>query len=199
MRKRAALVHAAYTVIAEKGLAGMTIQDVTERADVSTGSFYNNFSTKEEVFDAACETYVETFGNAVDQVRDFVDDPLEIMVTSERFNLQRAFEDPVWAPFQLQHALVRGSMSTGLARRLQRDLKVAIKAGRLHFDSDLIALALVGGASMGMLVGISEGRFRPSQIDMLARGFARLLGLSDEEITPMIEKPLPPIDLFEVP
>lgn len=52
-RRRQRLIDAARTVIAEKGVKALTINDVTEAADVAVGSFYTYFKDKEELLEAA--------------------------------------------------------------------------------------------------------------------------------------------------
>jgi AcrR family transcriptional regulator len=49
-RTRARLVEAAKEVFAEHGLLDARIADITERAGISYGSFYNYFDSKEELF-----------------------------------------------------------------------------------------------------------------------------------------------------
>jgi DNA-binding transcriptional regulator YbjK len=49
---RRRLMKAAYEIIAQRGLEGLIVQDVTETADVGYGSFYNHFSSKEAIVEA---------------------------------------------------------------------------------------------------------------------------------------------------
>ncbi len=46
---RRKLIDAALLVISEKGVDGTAIADITEKADVGFGSFYNYFSSKKEL------------------------------------------------------------------------------------------------------------------------------------------------------
>jgi len=52
-RRRQEIIDAARQIIAEKGLAGLTVQDVTETADMAVGSFYTYFPSKEALIEAA--------------------------------------------------------------------------------------------------------------------------------------------------
>lgn len=45
-RTRSTLLEAALDLFAEKGISGTRVQDVTERADVAKGAFYNYFPSK---------------------------------------------------------------------------------------------------------------------------------------------------------
>jgi AcrR family transcriptional regulator len=54
-RTRAALVAATSALIAEKGLAGVTLDDVARRAGVTKGAIYSNYRSKGELLWAAVE------------------------------------------------------------------------------------------------------------------------------------------------
>ena len=49
-RTRAALLDAALTLTREKGLEQTTLQDVAERAGMTTGAIYGNFKNRDELF-----------------------------------------------------------------------------------------------------------------------------------------------------
>ena len=44
-------------MFAELGYGGATVRDITRRTDLATGTFYNYFTNKEDVFEAlTCES-----------------------------------------------------------------------------------------------------------------------------------------------
>jgi AcrR family transcriptional regulator len=54
-QNRAKLLAAARKVFAEKGLGASTARDIVRETDLATGTFYNYFDSKEEVFTALIE------------------------------------------------------------------------------------------------------------------------------------------------
>jgi AcrR family transcriptional regulator len=56
-RTRAALLEAARIVIREKGYARTTLDDVAQRAGMTTGAIYGNFRNRDELFIALGQTY----------------------------------------------------------------------------------------------------------------------------------------------
>jgi AcrR family transcriptional regulator len=63
---RAKLLGAARKVFAEKGLGAATARDIVRETDLATGTFYNYFDSKEEVFTALI---AELAGKARERVR----------------------------------------------------------------------------------------------------------------------------------
>jgi AcrR family transcriptional regulator len=63
---RAKLLSAARKVFAEKGLGASTARDIVRETDLATGTFYNYFESKEEVFTALI---AELAGKARERVR----------------------------------------------------------------------------------------------------------------------------------
>lgn len=62
-RRRQRLIEAARAVIARKGVAGFTIADVTEAADVAVGSFYTYFDDKDDLLEAAVWEDLQRLGD----------------------------------------------------------------------------------------------------------------------------------------
>ena len=60
---RAALIAAAQGFLAEQGRTDVSIQEITEAADVGFGSFYNHFTSKVRGFAAAMEDFSLEFLN----------------------------------------------------------------------------------------------------------------------------------------
>jgi AcrR family transcriptional regulator len=54
--------------MAEKGMEGVAINEITEAADVGFGSFYNHFESKESIYAAVVEWLFEEFGSRLDQL-----------------------------------------------------------------------------------------------------------------------------------
>src|SRR3546814_4507688 len=54
---------------------GVPIQEVTERADVGIGTFYNHFDSKDALFAAAIESALGQWAEPLDAVDDGTTDP----------------------------------------------------------------------------------------------------------------------------
>lgn len=78
----ARLLDAALDVFAERGFYGASIEDICERAGLTRGAFYSNFSSKEELFfrlfDRHADQVVDYWSAVFEEVKDR-DDPLEAL------------------------------------------------------------------------------------------------------------------------
>jgi AcrR family transcriptional regulator len=146
------LLTAAFRLMAEKGMEGVAVNEITEAADVGFGSFYNHFDSKETIHAAVLDRVFEDFADSLEEVLAEVSDPAEVIAASIRHTLRRARRDPVWGRFLLREALSAQALSRGLGRRLLRDIQAGMEKGRFTSADSLMALIPVSG---GVLVAIS--------------------------------------------
>ncbi len=62
-RRRQRLIDAARAIIAQKGLVSLTVQGVTEEADMAVGSFYTYFPNKQALIEAAIWEDLQKLGD----------------------------------------------------------------------------------------------------------------------------------------
>ena len=193
-RTRAALVAAARELLTSRDPAEVSIQEITDAADVGFGSFYNHFQTKEALFDAAVAEVLEEHGAMLEKVTAGIDDPAEVFAASVRITARFPKTHP-----QLAHIIARTGQRyltapSGLAPRALRDLHRAKDAGRLSFDDPDVAIACTGGALLGVL-HLSLTRQKPAEVDQAADGLAvnllRMFGLSASEASKVAARRLP--------
>ena len=142
-RTRAALLAAARQFLAE-GRSSVSIQQITDAADVGFGSFYNHFESKEALFEAAVEEVLETYAALRDELVAGYDDPAEVFSVSFRMTgrLQRQLPEMVRVLLnEGTGILVRDS---GLAPRARRDIQAAVDAGRFDIENAQLGLMAAG-------------------------------------------------------
>jgi len=156
-RTRQRLVAAARAVIAEKGVGGLRIQDVTREADVALGSFYNHFETKEDLVEVVVSDLLAELGAAT-VVDDEVQDPAVTTAAAIRRVVRLAYDDPDFARLvvNLSHA------DTLFARAFhpfaRRVVERGVKVGRFDSPDIEIAVNLVVGSSLALIRGILDGQ-----------------------------------------
>lgn len=188
-RTRAALIAAAQGFI-EVGKFNVPIQDICDAADVGVGSFYNHFDTKEQLFEAAIDEVLDAHGALLDALTASIEDPAETFAFSLRVTA-RMFRRPD-SRIVLNHGLPLITADRGLAPRAKRDIAAAAAAGRFQLADPELAMAVAGGALLGVgqLLQAEPQRDEAQVADQVTADLLRMFGLPADEAQRLCSKPL---------
>jgi AcrR family transcriptional regulator len=191
-RTRAALIRAAQTLIAE-GRTHVPILEITQAADVGMGSFYNHFETKEQLFDAALESVLDSFGELLDVLTTGIEDPAEVFATSFRLTGRLHRREPELSRVLLNNALRLLGSDEGLAPRARRDIQAGVAAGRFKVDDVDLAVTMAAGAlfCLGQLLHDQPDRDDAEASDRLAEDLLRVFGVPAKQAHRICTLPLP--------
>ncbi|MFE1171890.1 TetR/AcrR family transcriptional regulator [Streptomyces sp. NPDC058773] len=192
-RTRQALLDAARAFLAEHGMAEVSIQDLTEAADVGFGSFYNHFTSKQELFHAAIADVLEEHGQLLDEVTADIEDPAEIFAASVRKTARMIWTHPQIARILAQTGMSYLASEEGLAPRALRDIRRGIEAGRFHIDNPYVALATTAG-SLCALINLwvtDPDVVDEAACDELTEQVLRMLGMPRRSAHAIVNRPLP--------
>jgi AcrR family transcriptional regulator len=191
-RTRTALVKAAQRLIAE-GRVNVPVLEITQAADVGMGSFYNHFDSKEELFEAAVADVLDAHGAMLDRLTASIHDPAETFATSFRLTGRLFRRRPQESEILLANGPALLSSERGLAPRALRDIKAGADAGRFRIDDPELALAVAGGALLGLgkLLRDNPDRDDARAADTVTENVLLLFGLSADEAQAVCQRPLP--------
>jgi AcrR family transcriptional regulator len=197
-RTRAALVSAAQRLIAE-GKVNVPVLEITQAADVGMGSFYNHFDSKEQLFEAAVADVLDAYGSMLDRLTESIEDPAETFATSFRLTGRLFRRRPQESGILLANGLELLSSERGLAPRALRDIQAGVAAGRFHVDDPQLAVAMAGGALLGLgnLLRDDPDRDDAGAADVVTENVLRLFGLDAAEAHAICQRPLPDDGFFE--
>jgi AcrR family transcriptional regulator len=199
-RTRGALIKAAQGFIAA-GKPNVPVLEITQAADVGMGSFYNHFQSKEELFEAAVADVLDKHGALLDALTASIDDPAETFACSYRLTGRLFRRRPTESQILLANGMTLLASEHGLAPRAKRDIEEATRAGRFNVDDPELALAVAGGALLGLgnLLRNDPDRDDAETADRVTEDVLRLFGLSAEEAREICRRPLPDLDGFGQP
>jgi AcrR family transcriptional regulator len=199
-RTRAALIKAAQSFIAA-GKVNVPVLEITQAADVGMGSFYNHFSSKEQLFDAAVAEVLDAHGALLDELTSSIDDPAETFACSYRLTGRLFRRRPQESQILLATGMTLLASERGLAPRALRDIEEANRAGRFHVDDPELALAMAGGALLGLgnLLRNQPDRDDAAAADTVTEDVLRLFGLPADEAREICRRPLPDLEGFGQP
>ena len=152
-QNRAKLLAAARKVFAEKGFGAATARDIVRETDLATGTFYNYFRDKEELFQALLEEFERRVSDATLPLRRDPSLSLEERIEGGA----RAFFKVVAEDAELFHVLRRNAGSVAILpsetlfaegmSELAEDLDTWSRDGLLaDIDLDYLSAAIAGAA-----------------------------------------------------
>jgi AcrR family transcriptional regulator len=181
-RTRAALVQAAQQLLAEGEDARASIQSITDLADVGFGSFYNYFSSKEELFDTAADMAVADYLRWLDEHVPEGVDPVTRLIESVRRTGRLGFEQPRTAAILTRRLPLLADGDDPRGQSLRTDVRAALTVGGAvpeTLEFDVLVAAALGAitAVLGQTVKLSAADTADAA-DVLAQAVQRLLRLS---------------------
>lgn len=188
---RAKLINAALTVMAKKGLDATTINEITEEADVGFGSFYNHFSSKNEIAAIAFEQHAGELGAVNDLIGETESDPALAVAYIQRLFLSKAVNDPVWGWFVLHVSNGMPEMSRVFTSRGIRDITHGVTQGRFTTKCPETAMRIILAALLATMHAILEKEVKPSAVNETIECLLVMLGVPAEEAASLSRKRLP--------
>lgn len=156
-RTRRKLIDTGRVLIAERGVSGLRIQEITQRADVALGSFYNHFSSKEELVEVVVsEILTEVSAATIPDTASHVD-PAEIVAGAIIRFMRLADRDPEFARLlvNLNHADVL--FATAVYPYARIALERGLGTGRFAVVDIEVTLTAIMGAAFALIREILEG------------------------------------------
>lgn len=191
---RSKLIAAARELFATAGVDATRINEITEAADVGFGSFYNHFDGKDAIVAAVAEQAIREVGEAIADATADLPDAAEVVAAAHRTVIAHAVADP-----DLGWLLVRLELSHDLATRglgpfAARDLQRGIDDGRFTVGDPTAVLIASGGALLGTIRAVLQGRTGATP-DVAGQHHAaavlRMLGVPGLEADEIARRPLP--------
>lgn len=178
-RTRRRLMDAGRMLIAERGVAGLRIQEITERADVALGSFYNHFSAKEDLVEAVVsEILTDLASTTVDAPWGDGVDPAEMVAVANLRFIRMAYDDPDFARLVVNLGHADALFGAAVQPYARIAVERGINSGRFVVADIEITLAAVIGGAFALIREVLEGRHGAGAERAFARHVLASLGLT---------------------
>jgi len=187
---RARLLAAARELFAEQGVGATRTGEITERADVAAGSFYNHFADKNEIVEALLAEIAEEQGALVDELTREIEDPAAVVAYAHRHFVRLADSDPGFGQLVVRLDASHRLLSQALGPRALRDIQAGIDAGRFDVDDAGAAVYSTGGALLGTISGIVDEALGADADEVHATAVLRMLGLSRAQAAKVARLPM---------
>ena len=192
-RTRANLLAAARHLYAGHGVEHTAIAQIADHAEIAIGSFYNYFSTKDELLDAVIEEALSEQLHLLQLRQAQVSDPAERVSVAHRHLVRAVRSDSDWAWLLVRLEFPRRVAWSVLGDAVRRDMHAGIRTGRFQVTSPTLAFNASGGALFAVVHAQLMGEGSENADSEHAEGVLRSFGLDPVEAAVIARRPLPEV------
>lgn len=194
-RTRDALITTAQSFLGEGNL-DPAIQAITDRAQVGFGSFFNHFSSKQELLEAASEQAFRTTDAWLSAQVAQVEDPLERVVVQMRLFGRLPEIDPTAARVIAYAPTDTFAMYSGYDLGFERDVERAKESGRLpRPEGAVVRNTFAWGAFKHLLLlRVTDSDHPVEWVDEFTELTLQLFGIDSVDAHRLAHAPLPEFD-----
>ncbi len=176
-RTRGQLLAAGFRLFAANG-SGFTARDVTDEAEMSTGTFYNYFTDTDDLIDELMRQQLLEIAESTSS--DPIDDPaLRIATTATRI-LDRTIADPVWGQLVLR-LVAQAREPNRMNGQLRNDLVEGFETQRFTRGADDATLDQAMGLLVMTIRRIVAGDDRTDLVPAMVARLLETLGIPPTE------------------
>jgi AcrR family transcriptional regulator len=190
-RVRRRLLEAAETLMGARGVGAVTVEEITEAADVARRTFYHHFDSKHDLLVPIARARTKSLNRRIDRLIERIRDPAEAVSIALRHTFRGIPEDPLCAWFVLRSGLPYERLLDGIGESGTRDIAHGVAAGRFAVDNPAAGSTLLVGSSIAVISARVEGKLRDEDLDDAVEYALRLLGVPAVDARGIAHRPLP--------
>ena len=190
---RARIISAAEGLMRKQPIDEITIQDMTEAADVGHGTFYLHFKSKYEVLVPIIQQEAIKWDGVIQDSVISLGDPAEVMAFSARHMARIISADPLWRWFLRHSGVPVDDMREAIGRFSARDFGRGLMSGRFNVPEITVASSFMFGAFVSALLTSFDAEDPDKSIDQVVEMILRVIGLDAAEARAIAHQPLLPL------
>jgi len=194
-RTRYRLMRAALAVLSSRGVAAATAQEVAAVAEVSNGSFYNYFPTREALLEALSLWLADSLCRHIAASYAHVADGAERMAIGNRRYVLFAHDSPDWTRLMLGLMDAGAPIGQHVWPYARADLRLGVRQGRFRPVNERAAADLIGGTVTQAMRRVHAGDAGRPHAVATATTVLRGLGMAYDEAAEVACRPLPAISV----
>lgn len=179
---RARLLQAAYAIMSEGGIDAARIKDITDRAGIGFGTFYNYFPDKDAIARHVLDCMIRDIGVRIHlATRDLrKSDTALLAAASNRLVLRIATTEAIWQWWAHRPDLLFERIRKGFGPFAIADTRSAIEAGVSTLQGDEVeqAWTIAAWVMVGGIHDIVLGSSSAERENFVAASIMRVLGFS---------------------
>jgi AcrR family transcriptional regulator len=198
-RTQAQLLQAAVKVLAARGVAGATMQEIAQVAGMTAGTLYNHFSTREALLARLAMTLADGLCRAINDSYAHIADGAQRMAIGQRRYVRLAAESPHWTLLLLDVFPAVPEVLEHLQQYPLADLRMGVRQRKFKVPSEEAAMDVINGVCTSAMRRVAAGR-APADHDIASATLVlRALGMAPADAAEVARRPLPPLQMPQAP
>ncbi len=195
IRTRKQVLDAAFGLLGRERGRVTRIEEICEAAAVSRGTFYNYFTSIEDLFAGLSDDLNHDFITAVVAIQEQMPSAAERVGVAVRLYLERALKDPKWGWAMVNLSAGGPIFGRDTYQRARRTAEEGIASGEFDLTGPTTGRDLVLGTALAAM--ITQLRNSPSSTysASVARHILRGMGVAKERVEEIVGQPLPELPL----
>jgi len=190
-RTRRQLIAAAVKVLATRGVAGATVQEIASVAEMTPGTVYNHFDTKDDVIQAVALWIAETLCRRIAESYGHVREGAERMAIGNRRYIRLAAQSPEWAMLVLDVGMAAPHLVARVSADALADLRLGVRQKSFRIVSEAAAMDLINGTVSQAMRTVARGEASRQHDSAVAATVLRGLGMDFDKAIEVARRPLP--------
>jgi TetR/AcrR family transcriptional regulator, ethionamide resistance regulator len=191
-RMRRRLFESALQVVARKGPAATSIDDVIQAAEVSRGTFYKYFDAPDTLFDALALEVANEIIRMAEPAVLHGEDAAQRVATGMRLTIHLARSNPEVGGFLVRLGWPEMRNGAVILDPLQRDIRQGMRQGRFMAMPMRLAVNIVSMTVLGTVHAMLEMRAPGAFAEQAVESALRALGMEPKEAVRLATLELPP-------
>ena len=144
-RTKAAIIDSAINVIAKKGYEKSSIQEVTKKAGVANGTFYNHYKDRKSIFEEIANLIAFELVKSIEADEIHTTDPVEKLINATSRFIRHSVETPEWGSIFIEASDFTVHYEKDISKYLIKDIRHGIekKIFKVKYDAFLIDQIMV--------------------------------------------------------
>lgn len=173
------LLNSLQVLVLEHGVDSVSINDITEMADIGLGTFYNYFDSKNAILDELSNLFYGYYHRDLDKITADLTDPAEIFATSTYYTYGKVIDGSLWGKFLFDSGLPVDFYLGMMRKRSGADIRDGLSSGKFKIERELtgLNLSILGGMLISVTTGLYKGDLAPSLLTSISEQALMLLGV----------------------
>lgn len=185
--------------VLEHGYEKTLISEMTEKADIAMGTFYNYYESKAEIMDDVFDLVSQSYHLEVDQLTHEIDDPAIRVAASLNYSLQRVTKQSDVGKLLFDSGISADRYTKSIFSRGYADVITGSASKRFTSSDPQVTASMVFGGSMAVAQGLYHGALCSKAISPAIESALLMFGLSHIEAKAISSKKFAPVKSYGLP